>query len=53
MEDFHPLLPISFDLNERYLEREFCNLMTIGVHDYRLSNSIAVAASVGITQKTV
>src|SRR5260370_36600106 len=25
--------------------------MTIGVHDYRLSNSIAVATSVGITQK--
>jgi hypothetical protein len=53
MEDFHPLLPISFDLNGRYLDRAFCNLMTIGVHAYRLSNSIAVATIVGITQKTV
>jgi hypothetical protein len=31
------------DFRNRYLERAFCNLMTIGAHDCYLSNSIAVA----------
>src|SRR5260370_1226276 len=39
------------DFRNRYLERAFCNLITIGVHDYHLSDSIAVVTSVGITQK--